>query len=222
MINIALVDDHTLLRKGIKRLVETDANVQVVVEAAHGHDLLQQLKTSKLPDIAVIDINMPVMDGYETIRHLSKSYATIKIIVLSMLDGEDAVMNMINQGVSAFIAKDCDPAELSRAIHDVYNKGIHFGGLLTKKRYRRKAEQKNGNGFSGVQYLTPRETEFIRLCATDLSYAEIAVKMKLGTKTVENYKDHIFQKLNINNRNSLTLFAIKNGIHQSYHAHTGS
>lgn len=214
IINVALVDDHTILRNGIKYVLEMNPTIHVSIEASNGQDLMDQLKTTQLPDIAVVDITMPVMDGFQTIKTLNVNYPSIRSIVLTRVSGEDAITNMINDDVRAYISKSGDPKQLTRAILDVYDQGVYFNEFLTKVKYRRKDQKVGRSGFSGLQHLTLREVEFIKLCATELSYAEIGAKMNICTKTAENYKDRIFQKLEINNRNSLTLFAIKNGLYR--------
>lgn len=138
MINVALIDDHVILRNGIKHILEIDSNIRVSIEASNGQDFLDMLKFAPIPDIVITDINMPVMDGFQTLKVLNDLYPSVKAIILSIIRGEDAVINMINLGACAYISKSSDPSQLANAIHDVYNKGVYFGDLLTRMNFAKK------------------------------------------------------------------------------------
>ncbi len=212
MITIGLVDDHSITRKGIKTLLETDNQFKVVIEAQNGKEVLQQLKKSTtLPEVLILDLSMPDMDGFETINQLSTSYPSIKILIFSFYEAEDAILHAINKGASGFLFKTADPDKLLHAVQDVVKYGFYINDQI-KKNYSLIKNTKTGKGFYGKQKLTEKEIQFIRLASSNLTYKEIAVEMNIQLKTIENHRDNIFQKLGINNRAALTLYAIQNGI----------
>ena len=212
MILIALVDDHTITRRGIKTVLELHPEIQVTIEASNGSELLEKFKRSSLPDIVILDVNMPQMNGFQTIRHLTEKFKTIKIIIFSLINENDAVINMINLGACGYISKSADPDDLVDVVLAVNNSGFYLNQLV-KRSYLKDAKlNKIKPGFNGSQYLTPKELEFIQLCATNFTYKEIATKLAVSPKTLENYRDSLFSKLSINNRAALILFGIKNGL----------
>lgn len=212
MILVALVDDHTITRRGIKTVLELHPEIQVSFEAANGIELLEKIKGNPLPDIVILDINMPEMNGFQTIRHLTEKFATIKIIVFSLINEKDTVLNMINSGACGFISKSADPDTLANAVLSVIASGYYLSELVKKAYFQNAKLHKTKPGFNGRQYLTPKELEFIRLSATNLNYKEIAIELTVSPKTLENYRDSLFSKLSINNRAALVLFGIKNGL----------
>lgn len=213
MITLALADDHEITRKGIKTIIESNKGIKVIMEASHGKDLLDQLgKTNSLPHIVILDVTMPIMSGYETIDALQRRFASIKIIVFSLLSEEDAIINMISRGASGFITKSADPALLTNAIIKVHDFGFYLGDLVKKEYFLKNVPAKTRLGFTGKQFLTAKEVEFIKLASSNLNYREIADNMGVSIKTIENYRDSLFQKLEIKNRAALALYGFKNGI----------
>ncbi|MES2006393.1 MAG: response regulator transcription factor [Bacteroidota bacterium] len=211
MITVALVDDHISLRAGIKILIELKQDIKVVIEASNGKELLDKLANSIIPDIAIIDIFMPIMNGYETTKELFNKYPSIKVIVLAGMCEEDAVINVIGLGAKSYICKSVDPSTLVKAIVAVHEKGFYLGDLVKKDYFLTRSTTKK-NGFVGKEYLSKKELNFIQLTATELSYKEIASQLKVSPKTVENYRDNIFFKLDIKTRSMLVLYAYKNGL----------
>lgn len=213
MIHLALIDDHVITRKGIKTIIELNRDIKVVAEASNGKELLDLLATAKtLPDIIILDISMPIMNGYTTIDLLREKYPSIKIIIFSLLFEEDTVIDMIARGASGFINKSADPSTLAKSIIKVHTTGFYISDLAKKEYFRNDISGKKRNGFSGKHFLSPKEVEFIRLASSNLSYKEIAEKMEVSPKTIENYRDSLFQKLEIKNRAALALYGFKNGL----------
>ena len=213
MIFVALVDDHVITRNGIKNVIELNPEIKVVLEASNGMQLLKQLKTAaQLPDIAILDINMPVMNGFETVKVLQQNYHSIKIITFSLIYEEDTIINMINSGACGYITKSADPSTLADAIITVYTKGFYLGDLVKNEYFSKYDTVKKKSGFKGKQYISPKEIEFIKLAATNLNYKEIAEIMEVSPKTIENYRDSLFLKLEIKNRAALALYGFKNGL----------
>ena len=216
MIRVALVDDHEITRRGIKSILELNPDIKVILEASNGKQLLDEIEHNPTPDIAILDINMPEMNGIQTIRHLRRKYESIKIIVFSLIYEEDSVINMINSGACGYISKSSDPDALLIAVLTVHEKGFYLGDLVKREYFRKKNDPKIKTGFHGTQYLTPKELEFIKLSATNLSYKEIAGVLEISPKTLENYRDSLFAKLDIKNRAALVLYGFKNGLISTY------
>ena len=213
MISVALVDDHEVTRRGIKTVIELDPSIKVIIESGNGMDFLGKLATTTiLPDVAILDISMPVMNGFETLDILQKKYPSIRIIVFSLLYEEYTVINMISRGACGFINKSADPSILAKAITLVHTEGFYRSGLAKNEYFQKSISVKNRICFQGKENLTTGELIFIKLAATDLTYKEIAEKMKKRPKTIENYRDKLFIKLNIKNRSSLVAYGYKIGL----------
>ncbi|MDB5210867.1 MAG: response regulator [Sediminibacterium sp.] len=212
MIHLALVDDHTVTRKGIRSIIELHPGIKVILEASNGKELLEKLATGKQPDIIILDINMPQMNGYQAIEELQLHYPKVKVIAFSFIDEEDAVMNMIYAGACGYISKNADPSTLADAVITAHKKGFYLSELVKKEYFRKYTSDKKRPGFHGKEYLSPKELQFLKLAATNLNYKEIAVIMEVRPKTVENYRDNLFMKLDIKNRAALTLYGLKNGL----------
>lgn len=209
---IGIVDDHSITRKGVVTLLAMTNQFEVILEASSGKEILKSLsKLKTLPEIIILDLSMPDMDGYQTLIELNTTYPAIKILIFTFYQAEDVMLNAINKGACGFLNKAADPDLLLQAVQSI----AHFGFYLTdqiKKKYSLKNPPKNLKGFHGKQVLTEKEIHFIRLASSNLTYKEIAQTMEVSPKTLENYRDSTFQKLGINNRAALTLYAIQNGI----------
>jgi DNA-binding NarL/FixJ family response regulator len=213
-IKVALADDHVLLRNGLAGLV-TNLGYSVLFESSTGKELINKLKKDDLPDIILMDINMPEMDGYEATLWIRNNYPLVHVLALSMYDDENAIIRMLKNGAKGYIMKDADPLELKQAIDDVIAKGVHYSELVTGKLLHSiyKVDEP-GNGTKQMLDLNDRETEFLKLAATEMTYKEIADNMHLSPRTIDGYRDALFEKLNIRNRVGLVLFAIKHSIVQ--------
>lgn len=213
MISVALADDHGMTRTGIKTILQLNRYIRVTIEASSGTELLEKLShTEQLPDVAMIDINMPQLNGFDTVRAMQLKYPLVKIIACSLIAEEDAVINMIALGACGYIAKSADPLHLAEAVIAVHEKGFYLGDLVKKEYFNTDATVKRRAAFTGKQLLTPKEVAFMQLAATNLNYKEIADRMEVSPKTVENYRDSLFMKLDIKNRAALVLYALKNGL----------
>lgn len=209
---IALADDHVLLRKGLADLVSKQGYT-VLFQADNGEEFLEKLKSNPEPDIALLDINMPKKDGYETALWLKRNKPDIKIIALSMYDDENAIIRMLKNGARGYILKDSEPADLKAAIDSVLSKGYHYSEMVTGKLIHTINTMDDDSGeIKNTLGLNEREMTFLKLAASELTYKEIAEQMKLSPRTIDGYRDELFEKLNIKSRVGLVLFAIKNGI----------
>jgi len=212
-VKIALADDHVLLRNGLANLLK-DQDYDVIFEADNGAELLDKLKTREIPDIVLMDINMPKMDGYDTTQWLKKNYPDIKVLALSMYDDENAIIRMLKAGARGYILKDSDPAELKFAIHSLLTKGFYHSELVTGKLIHtiNHLDEPENSSVKNVLGLNEREIEFLKLVCTEMTYKEIAEQMCLSPRTIDGYRDTLFEKLNLKSRVGLVLFTIKNGI----------
>lgn len=207
---VVLVDDHAMLRSGLAGLVK-DLGYDVLFEADNGKDFQEKLDKENLPDIVLLDINMKIMDGYETAAWLRKTHPLIKVLALSMYDDENAILKMLRNGARGYILKDNEPAELRAALDAVVHKGYYYSELVTGKLIH--SINKEGDEASGLSTkLNDRETEFLRLACSELTYKEIAAQMHLSPRTIDGYRDSLFEKLNIKTRTGLAIYAIKNGV----------
>jgi DNA-binding NarL/FixJ family response regulator len=215
--NIAIVDDHVLFRRSLKVLIELFPGYKVTHDASHGQDLIKQLAPASLPDIVLMDINMPVMDGYATTTWLRNNHPAIKVLALSTMDAEAAIIKMIKSGACGYVLKDAEPAELRMAFEEVMSRGYFYNELVTRKVMRSVGLLAETKGNSGTfANLSERELELLKYICTELTYKEIADKMFLSARTVEGYRDNLCEKLNLKSRVGLAMYAIKNQIVTSY------
>jgi DNA-binding NarL/FixJ family response regulator len=203
MVTIALVDDHNLVIHAIKHMIhQHDKNFRVISKAYNGREFISQLQANILPDIAFIDINMPVMDGISTTQFVSAHYPSIKVIGLSATHDYDVINKMAIAGAVGFITKNDDPEIFWKALHIVNNNGTFF----------HKQPNIQPQFYNLNHLLSEREKEFLALCATEMTYKEIAGRIGVKPRTVENYRRSLFEKLNIVSRTGLSLYAVQNGL----------
>jgi DNA-binding NarL/FixJ family response regulator len=204
-IRIAIVDDHTLFRNGVSALMREFDDLQVLFEADNGQHLQQAMNQFPLPQVILMDINMPVMDGYATTAWLKENYPQIKVLALSMNEDDKAVIKMIKCGASGYLLKESSPKEVHEAIRTIFHKGVYINELVSGKMIRSLTAD------SGP-VLTKNEITFLKLCCTELTYKEMADQMFISPRTIDNYREALFQKLNLKSRTGLVLYAIQNEI----------
>jgi two-component system invasion response regulator UvrY len=209
-INIAIVDDHHLFRSGMVQLVKSlNSSFVVMLEAENGKVFLEQLKSNVIPDIVLLDISMPIMDGFKTAKALYKLYPDLKILIVSMNEDEPSLIKMLKFGVKGFVGKDIEPEELRMAISKVLHDGFYYSDKMTEHLINtlQPKEQK-----SIIEALNEREMEFLVIACSERTYKEIAEEMCLSTKTIQGYRDSVFSKLKIKSRVGLVMFAIKSNL----------
>ena len=211
--NIVLVDDHVLLRSGLSALISSFHNCAVLFEANNGKDFIDKLNPSIIPDIVLMDINMPEMDGYETAGWIKNNYPHIKVVALSMYDNENSIIRMFRAGAKGYILKDSDPSELEAALNSVISKGYYYTEMVTGRLIHSiNVLDEEDNTVKHLVQLNEREIQFLKLVCSELTYKEIADKMVLSPRTIDGYRDTLFEKLNVKTRVGLVMYAIKNGI----------
>ena len=212
MATIVLTDDHILLRNGLAALVKNLGHT-VLFEADNGKDFIKKLDKKNLPELVLMDINMPEMDGYETALWLKINYPEVKVLALSMYDNENSIIRMLKSGAKGYILKDSEPVELKAAIEAVITKGYYYSDLVSGKLIHaiNKIDDE-GNDVNSLNNLNERETDFLKYACTEMTYKEIAEKMFLSPRTIDGYRDALFEKLHVKTRVGLVIYAIKNGV----------
>ncbi|MBL6447605.1 response regulator transcription factor [Fulvivirga sp. 29W222] len=209
-IKVCLVDDHKLLRKGMVELIDGFHTYTVVGEADNGMDLQSKIQVIEEPDILLLDINMPEMDGYETALWVRVKYPQVRILALSMYDDEKSIIKMIKAGARGYVLKDAEPTELKKAFEDIIEKGFYYSDLVSHTLVKNLESPSNENPASSN--LNDREIEFIKLACTELTYKEIADKMCLAPRTIDGYRASLFEKLQVRSRVGLVMYAVKSKI----------
>ena len=212
MANLVLTDDHILLRNGLAELVKSLGHT-VLFEADNGKNFIAKLDNKLLPDVVLMDINMPEMDGFETASWIKNNHPEIKVLALSMYDNETSIIRMLKCGAKGYILKDSEPAELKSAIAALMDKGFYYSDLVSGKLMH--AINKLDDESDGLKSLVPlsdRETDFLKHTCSELTYKEIADKMFVSPRTIDGYRDALFEKLQLKTRVGLVMYAIKNGI----------
>ncbi len=203
-IQVALVDDHQLFRSGINFIIDDTEDVEVAFEASNGQEFLDFLNEFQ-PDIVLMDINMPVMDGVEATKRAIEKFPDLKVLVLSMFGEVDYYNTMIDIGVKGFILKDIDNEELLDAIRKVTKGGSYFSQELLLQLIKNKPDNEQVE-------LTKREKEVLELICLGHSNQEISEKLFISQRTVERHRSSLLFKTDSKNSVSLVVFAIKNGL----------
>jgi DNA-binding NarL/FixJ family response regulator len=212
-VKIALVDDHKLFRKALASLIEGDPNYEICFEADSGKELFENLKTNNEPEIILLDISMKGQDGFTVAAKLRKDFPTIRFIAVTVEDNEESIIKMIKLGARGYVLKDADPDELFTCLNDVYTKGYYYSEHVSKTmadtiNYHSRWDKQT----TTTAKLSQREITFLEHVCNDLSYKEIAELMSVSVRTVDGYRDSLFQKINVRTRVGLVIYAIKNGI----------
>lgn len=210
-IKLGIAEDHSFVRKNIMNNCRESLRCEFVAEGSNGKELINALeKTATLPDIVLLDYYMPVLNGLDTIKIIKAEYPSVKILVLSALEDRNAITNLFNHGINGYISKSDPKISFPKALLEIHHSGYfinkHFAGKEIKNIDWDKV------AFAGNFILKHREFEFITLCTSGLSYKAIADKMNVSVKTVENYRDSIYEKLQISSREELLKFAMKSGL----------
>jgi DNA-binding NarL/FixJ family response regulator len=210
-ITVALADDHILLRDALASLINTFDNCRVLFTASNGQETLDKIKNNQVPDVLILDLNMPLLDGYETSMRLQKHYPSVHVLMLTMYDTDLTMIRLLQAGVRGFLKKDVHPDELKFAIKSVMESGYYYSHSVTGKlvnMFRNTLEdmalKKN--------LLSEQELQFLKLSCTELTYKEIAGEMHLSPRMVDGLRDQLFNRLNIKSRVGLAMYAIRHGL----------
>jgi DNA-binding NarL/FixJ family response regulator len=212
-IDIVLVDDHNMFREGIKFLLTQIGNIEVVGEASNGKELVDYLEINKKPDVILLDINMPEMNGVEACTLITKKYPGINIIALSMNDEQEYYFKMIQAGAKGFVQKQAGREKLEEAINEVLDGGSYFPEDILRKIIFKFGTEDSVESKIEKQYgLTKREKEVLALLCQGFTNTEIAERLFLSPKTIEGHRANLLSKTGTKNSAHLVMFAIKNGI----------
>jgi two-component system, NarL family, invasion response regulator UvrY len=209
-ITVAIADDHGLLRNALARLVNTFEDYTVIIEAGNGRELKEKIQQQVIPDIIMLDVNMPEMGGFETAQWLTRNYPQVKILALSMLSDEKTIIKMFRVGAKGYLLKNTDPEELRVALKTLMDKNFYLSDYVSEKLVS--GLNVNGGKEEKEIELNEKEREFLRLACSELSYKDIAAKMFLSTRTIDDYRSSLFNRLKVHSRVGLVLYAIKNGV----------
>jgi len=205
-LNIAIVDDHTLFRSGLASLLSEFEEIKIVFEAKNGIELQDKIMSFPQLQLILMDINMPIMDGYTSTKWVKENHPQVQVLALSMFEDEKAVIGMLKAGASGYLLKESRPSDLLIAIKTTVEKGFYINDLVS------------GRLLASLQQhdikpmITAKELIFLQYCCTELTYKEIAALMFVSPRTVDNYREALFVKLNIKSRTGLVVYGIKNGL----------
>ena len=206
---IVIVDDHLLIAKALEGIIDNFEHFQVIYVAENGQDLIDKFNSNhEIPDIILMDISMPIMDGFESVLWLKNNHPAIKVMALSMQGDDNSVIKMIKNGAKGYLLKNTHPRDLENALIRLKDDGFFYPEWASKIIFS------NINSDAGAEKavrISEREKEFLTYTVTELSYKEIAEKMCCSPRTVESYRDQLCEKLGLKTRVGLAVFALKNG-----------
>ncbi len=206
IIRIAIAEEHTLVRTGIVSVIQSNPLFKVVIQASNGKELINNINAlSSPPDVCIVGISMPVMNGFDTVAALKKQFPHIKCLVLTVFDHEYSIIKMIRNGANGYLLKTCTGDELLKAIEKIFNEDYYYSATASRKSF---AVVKNNH----LPDLTEKEIEFLKYCCTSLTFDKIAEKMHISYHTACDYQKKVGDKLNLHGRIALAFFAITSGI----------
>lgn len=206
MKKIVIVDDHVLIAKALTAIIDQLGGFEVLYEVANGKQLMARFDTPRqIPDIVLLDVNMPEMNGFETAAWLKEHHPDVHILALSVQEEEQTLIRMLQQGAKGYLLKNTTPKELKVALDAIQDKGFYYPDWVSQALMRRAT----GNTEETKIILNRREKDFLQLAATEMTYKEIAEKMCVSPRTVEGYRDQLFERFGLKSRVSLVVFALK-------------
>lgn len=209
-IKVAIADDHQIFRKGVILSMRSYTNIKFVMEADNGEDLIQKIPGS-LPDVILCDLKMPIKDGIDATKIITKTWPQIRVIILTMYEDERFVGHLMDCGAAGYLLKNTEPAEIRKAITDVIRTGFYLNPfvnkVLIKKNY---SKQKFNPSLTTEIVLSEREKEVLTLVCMEFTASEIANKMSISARTVEAIKDRLMERFGVKNSVGLVFYAMKN------------
>lgn len=212
-ISVMIVDDHAMIREGIKQLLEFDGSVKVIAEAGNGIECIEKLNDVQ-PDVLLLDINMPEMNGIEVLRKLRKEKSNIKVLILTVHNEVEYLLQAVDIGVDGYIMKDSESTELKRAIQLVMNDENYIQPSLIPALNSRLVKRDVDK--DKIDSLTKRELEVLIQVANGMSNKEIALNLDISERTVKNHISNIFKKIDVSDRTQAAVFTIKNNLISIY------
>jgi DNA-binding NarL/FixJ family response regulator len=211
-IKIAIADDYKIFRDGIKVGLLNDDNLEVVLEADNGEDLLAGFDKN-LPDVVIMDLKMPIMDGMEATKIIKKKYATVKVLVVTMYDDDKFIIHLMENGANGYLLKNADAEEIKKSIYAVHENGYYFNDVVNKALLKKLVLKGNLKpSFNQNIEFTERELEVLKLICEEKTAVEIGKEIFLSPRSVEGIRQRLIEKVGVRNTAGLVMFAIKNGI----------
>ncbi len=211
-IKIAIADDHKIYRDGLKVGLAADGDLEVVLEAENGEDLINKLEAST-PDVILMDLKMPVMDGMEATKEIRKNFNSIKVLVVTMYDDDKFIIHLMENGANGYLLKNADSDEIRKSIHAVYENGYYFNDLVNRALLKKLVLKRDFKpSFNQNIEFTERELEVLKLICEEKTAAEIGKEIFLSPRSIEGIRTKLIEKVGVRNTAGLVMFAIKNGI----------
>ncbi|HYJ62563.1 MAG TPA: response regulator transcription factor [Parafilimonas sp.] len=211
-ITIVIADDYKIYRDGLKLCLSADNNLQILFEADNGEELMEALKTQQ-PEIIIMDLNMPLMDGMEATKQIRKKYEQIKILVITMYDNDKFIINLMENGAHGYLLKNAEPKEIIKAIYALHENGYYFNDLVNKALLKKLVMKNNLKpSFNHNIELTEREQEVLKMICEEKTAVEIGKEIFLSPRSVEGIRTRLIEKVGVRNTAGLVMFAVKNGL----------
>lgn len=211
-IKISIADDYKIYRDGLKVGLSADEKLEVISEADNGEDLLKLIEVNT-PDVIIMDLKMPIMDGMEATTIVRKKYPHVKVLVVTMYDDDKFIIHMMENGANGYLLKNADPDEIIKSIYSVYENGYYFNDLVNKALLKKLVLKNNLKpSFNQNVELTERELQVLKLICEEKTAAEIAKEIFLSPRSVEGIRQRLIEKVGVRNTAGLVMFAVKSGI----------
>ena len=211
-IKVAIADDYKIFREGLKVSLGQDENMHFLLEADNGEDLLKAIE-SKQPDVIIMDLKMPIMDGMEATQLVRKKYPAVKVLVVSMYEDDKFIIHLMEIGANGYLLKNAEPEEIRKAIYAVHENGYYFNDLVNKALLKKLVLKNNIKpSFNENVDLSERELEVLKLICEEKTAAEIAKQIFLSPRSVEGIRQRLIEKIGVRNTAGIVMFAVKNGL----------
>ncbi|MQP23522.1 response regulator [Flavobacterium sp. LMO8] len=212
-IRIILADDEELFRKGIYFLLQREPNIEIIFEASNGGELVEHLKTTtELPDIIMMDLKMPLLNGVEATKLIHKDFPAIRIIALTSYNTKSFIANMINVGAASYLVKNASPVDMIKTVNEVAQKGFYYNEIVMEVIHQNMISNATSRTVLDEDFLTEREKEVLELICKQYSSVEIGEMLSLSTRTVDGHRNNLLLKTNSKNMAGLVIFAIQNKV----------
>jgi DNA-binding NarL/FixJ family response regulator len=211
-IKIAIADDYKIYRDGLKVGLSADENLDVIMEADNGEDLMKELEKQS-PDVIIMDLKMPIMDGMEATKAVRKKYPSIKVLVVTMYEDDKFIIHLMENGANGYLLKNAEPEDIRKSIYAVHENGYYFNDLVNKALLKKLVLKNNFKpSFNQNVELTERELEVLKLICEEKTAVEIGKEIFLSPRSIEGIRQRLIEKVGVRNTAGLVMFAVKNGI----------
>lgn len=211
-IRIAIADDYKIYRDGLKVGLSADDQFEVVLEADNGEELVNGIETAA-PDVVLMDLKMPIMDGMEATKLIRKKFPSVKVLVVTMYDDDKFIIHLMENGANGYLLKNTEPDEIRRSIYAVHENGYYFNDLVNKALLKKLIIKNNFKpSFNQNIDLTERELQVLKLICEEKTAVEIGKEIFLSPRSVEGIRQRLIEKIGVRNTAGLVMFAIKNGL----------